>query len=78
MSEIDRRILSARQTSRPDCPTIRALGDFLDQSIDAERRLPLLLQRRSLALIVRRIPGRSRCTFDHAPRASIALSSFAS
>ena len=43
MSEIDRRILGQLgQTSRPDCPTIRALGDFLDQSIDAERKLPLL------------------------------------
>jgi S1-C subfamily serine protease len=43
MSEIDRRILGQlSQTSRPDCPTIGALGDFLDQSVDAERRLPLL------------------------------------
>jgi S1-C subfamily serine protease len=43
MSEIDRRILGQLgQTSRPDCPTTRALGDFLDQSIDAERKLPLL------------------------------------
>jgi S1-C subfamily serine protease len=43
MSEIDRRILGRLgQTSRPDCLTIRALGDFLDQSIEAERKLPLL------------------------------------
>ena len=43
MSEIDRRILGQlSQTSRPDCPTIGALGDFLDQSVDAETRLPLL------------------------------------
>ncbi len=56
MSEIDRRILAQlSQTSRPDCPTIRALGDFLDQSVDAERRASIEMHLRSCPACINRL-----------------------
>ena len=56
MSEIDRRILGQlSQTSRPDCPTFRALGDFLDQSVDAERRASIEMHLRSCPACINRL-----------------------
>src|SRR5216684_5328577 len=56
MGEIDRRILGQlSQTSRPDCPTIRALGDFLDQSVDAERRASIEMHLRSCPSCINRL-----------------------
>jgi S1-C subfamily serine protease len=48
MSEIDRSLLwQLSQASRPDCPTIKALGDFLDQNVDAERSTSIEMHLRS-------------------------------
>ena len=56
MSEIDRRILGQlSQTSRPDCPTIRALGDFLDQSVDAESGASIEMHLRSCPACINRL-----------------------
>lgn len=77
MSEIDRRILGQlSQTSRPDCPTISALGDFLDQSVDAERRASIEMHLRSCpACINRLIELRELARLqDQGPEPSAALS----
>src|SRR6266852_2539336 len=56
MGEIDRRILGQlSQTSRPDCPTIKALGDFLDQSVEAERRASIEVHLRSCPACINRL-----------------------
>ena len=56
MSEIDRRILAQlSHTSRPDCPTIKALGDFLDQKIDAESGESIEMHLRSCPACINRL-----------------------
>src|SRR6266852_7089387 len=56
MGEIDRRILGQlSQTSRPDCPTIKALGDFLDQSVEADRRASIEVHLRSCPACINRL-----------------------
>lgn len=56
MGEIDRRILGQlSQTSRPDCPTIKALGDFLDQSVEADQTASIEMHLRSCPACINRL-----------------------
>jgi S1-C subfamily serine protease len=56
MSEIDRRVLGRlSQATRPDCPPIKVLGDFLDEKIEAERKESIAAHVRSCPACVNRL-----------------------
>jgi S1-C subfamily serine protease len=56
MSEIDRRILGQlSQMSRPDCPTVKMLGDFLDQTLDVQSNTSVELHLRSCPACINRL-----------------------
>ena len=56
MSEIDRRVLARlSQATRPECPTIKTLGDLLDERIEPDRKESVEAHVRSCPACVNRL-----------------------